>query len=120
MWIIVHGPTCPRLMIAAQNAADAREAAEARQAAAEAAEKARVARVAEQARMAAQGAEQLRQMRNAADTELARLKAAMAAAHPDRGGDAAAFIAALHAYRAARRGKRCVLRRDAPALCFPH
>jgi hypothetical protein len=83
-------------MIAQQVAQDEQEAAQARQRAAEAAEAARVARAA----MVAQGAEQLRQ---SADTELARLKAAMVAAHPDRGGDAAHFIAALHAWRAARR-----------------
>jgi hypothetical protein len=73
-------------------AQDAREAHALRQRAADAGEAARVAREAQKARMAASGAERL-----------ACLKAAMVNAHPDRGGDAAAFIAALRAYRAARR-----------------
>jgi hypothetical protein len=104
MWFICHRASCPRLMIAAMVAQDEREAARERMARQEAGE---AARVAEQARMVAQGAEQLRQLRNAAAARaeaLAALKSTMAAAHPDRGGDASAFIAALRAYRAARRG----------------
>jgi hypothetical protein len=92
-WFICHGPTCPRPAIDQQNAQDAREAHALRLAAQEAAELARERMSAE----AAQGAE-------ARAEALAALKSTMASAHPDRGGDAAAFIAALRAYRAARRG----------------
>jgi hypothetical protein len=89
MWIIFHKATCPYLDIAQQNAEDAREAAQRRREAAEAGEAARE-------RMAATAAE-------ARAEALVALKSTMVAAHPDRGGDAAHFIAALHAWRAARR-----------------
>ncbi|WP_433341650.1 hypothetical protein [Streptomyces sp. CA-253872] len=40
------------------------------------------------------------------DLDLAGLKAEMAAAHPDRGGSAAAFVAARAAYEKARENRR--------------
>jgi hypothetical protein len=100
MWIICHSARCPRLLILAQNAEDAREAHMARAEAARASEAARQAR----ATMAAQGAEALRRMRQSADAELGRLREAMVAAHPDRGGTSAAFIKARRIYVAARKG----------------
>jgi hypothetical protein len=91
--------------VAAIRAADAKEAREGRQRAGEVAEAARAAR-ASRAAMAARGAEQRQKMRASADAEMARLKAAMVAAHPDKGGSSPAFIKARRIYVAARRGYR--------------
>jgi hypothetical protein len=49
-------------------------------------------------------AEQRAAMRESADAELGRLREAMVAAHPDRGGTSAAFIKARRIYVAAREG----------------
>jgi hypothetical protein len=100
MWIVCHQSHCPRLLILAQNADDAGHAHRARAKAARVAEWARLERVA----VAAQGAEALRRMRQSADAELGRLREAMVAAHPDRGGTSAAFIKARRIYVAARKG----------------
>jgi hypothetical protein len=87
--------------VAAMRAQDEREAREARAEAQRAAEAARQAR----ATMAEQGAEAQRAaMRQSADAELGRLRGAMIAAHPDRGGTSLAFIKARRIYVAARKG----------------
>jgi hypothetical protein len=58
------------------------------------------AQQAARATMAAEGAEQRAAMRQSAEAELARLRAAMVNAHPDREGQGgAAFRKALYVYR---------------------